>query len=52
VGLSEQTDAVVVVVSEETGVISLAVGGSLRRYLTESRLKEQLAFYLQGGEMA
>ncbi|NLM41680.1 MAG: TIGR00159 family protein [Firmicutes bacterium] len=50
VGLSEQTDAVVVVVSEETGVISLAAGGSLRRYLTESRLKEHLTFYLQGGE--
>ena len=50
VGLSEQTDAVVVVVSEETGVISLAAGGSLRRYLTEGRLKEQLAHYLRGGE--
>ncbi len=52
VGLSEQTDAVVVVVSEETGVISLAAGGSLRRYLTESRLREQLAFHLQGGELS
>ena len=51
-GLSEQTDAVVVVVSEETGVISLAAGGSLRRYLTESRLREQLAFHLQGGELS
>jgi diadenylate cyclase len=50
VGISEQTDAVVVVVSEETGVISLAVGGRLRRYLTETRLKEQLEFYWGGGE--
>ncbi|HHW72895.1 MAG TPA: TIGR00159 family protein [Firmicutes bacterium] len=50
VGLSEQTDAVVLVVSEETGVISLAAGGSLRRFLTESRLKEHLANHLQGGE--
>lgn len=45
-GLSEQTDALVVVVSEETGAISLAVSGQLRRYLTESRLTEQLQAYL------
>lgn len=50
VGISEQTDAVVVVVSEETGVISLAVGGRLRRYLTEARLQEQLEFYWGGDE--
>lgn len=48
VGLSEQTDALVVVVSEETGTISLAVGGRLRRYLNEARLKEQLNHYWQG----
>lgn len=46
VGLSEQTDALIIVVSEETGAISLAVGGQLRRYLTESRLTEQLQAYL------
>ncbi|HHT68207.1 MAG TPA: TIGR00159 family protein [Firmicutes bacterium] len=50
VGMSEQTDAVIVVVSEETGTMSLAVGGHLRRYLTEARLKEQLNFYWRGGE--
>lgn len=49
VGMSEQTDAVIVVVSEQTGTISLAVGGHLRRYLTEARLQEQLSFYWQGG---
>lgn len=49
VGMSEQTDAVVIIVSEETGTISLAVGGRLRRYLSEARLKEQLSFYWQGG---
>lgn len=46
IGLTEQTDALVVVVSEETGAISLAAGGRLRRYLTESRLTEQLQAYL------
>lgn len=49
VGMSEQTDALVIVVSEETGTISLAVGGRLRRYLTEARLKEQLSYYWQRG---
>ena len=50
VGLSEQSDALVVVVSEETGVISLAVGGRLFRYLTGSRLREHLQVYLSKEE--
>jgi len=41
-GLSEQSDAVSVVVSEETGVISLASSGKLMRYLDESALQERL----------
>ncbi len=45
VGLSEQTDALVVVVSEETGVVSLAVGGRIHRYLNENRLRDQLEHY-------
>ncbi|WP_425059855.1 Cyclic di-AMP synthase CdaA [Sporomusa carbonis] len=43
IGISEQTDAVVIVVSEETGIISLARGGRLHRYLDAEKLKEHLA---------
>ena len=34
-GLSEETDAIVVVVSEETGDISISIGGRLTRHLDE-----------------
>jgi diadenylate cyclase len=46
VGLSEETDAAVVVVSEETGVISLAVDGVIERGLDTERLQERLAALL------
>ena len=42
VGMSEVSDAVVVVVSEETGVISVAVGGVLKRQLTSQTLEKLL----------
>ena len=42
VGLSEISDAVVVIVSEETGAISVAVGGVLKRYLTPQTLDRLL----------
>ncbi len=42
-GLSEQTDAVVVVVSEETGAISVSVDGELRRNLSADALEASLA---------
>ena len=42
VGMSEVSDAVVVVVSEETGVISVAVGGVLKRQLTPKTLEKLL----------
>ena len=42
VGMSEASDAVVVVVSEETGVISVAVGGMLKRHLAPRMLEKLL----------
>lgn len=42
VGLSEETDAIVLVVSEETGGISLAEGGRLQIGLDEDALRERL----------
>jgi diadenylate cyclase len=41
-GLSDETDAVVVVLSEETGILSLAYNGELRRPLTTDELRSQL----------
>ncbi len=42
IGLTEETDAVVVVVSEETGAISVSVYGKLTRDLDEEGLKRVL----------
>ena len=42
VGMSEASDAVVVIVSEETGTISVAVGGMLKRYLASQTLEKLL----------
>lgn len=41
-GMSENSDAVIVVVSEETGVITVAEGGKLRRGFTEEQLVKEL----------
>ena len=42
VGMSEVSDAVVVIVSEETGAISVAVGGMLKRHLAAQTLERLL----------
>lgn len=43
VGISEATDSLTVIVSEETGKISVAYGGRLERALDADRLKSRLA---------
>ena len=42
VGMSEASDAVVVIVSEETGTIPVAVGGMLKRHLAPQTLEKLL----------
>lgn len=42
IGISEQTDAIVVVVSEETGSISLVMRGRIERNLTEEQLRRRI----------
>lgn len=42
IGTSEVSDAVVVIVSEETGTISVAVGGMLKRHLAPQTLEKLL----------
>ena len=42
IGMSENSDAVVVIVSEETGAISVASGGMLKRHLTPATLEKLL----------
>ena len=43
IGITEETDAVAVIVSEETGGISLAVSGQIERDLTADHLRERLS---------
>ena len=42
IGMSENSDAVVVIVSEETGSISVAIGGMLKRHLKPETLNKLL----------
>ncbi len=42
IGITEETDAIAVIVSEETGAISMAVGGKIDRDLTAEQLREHL----------
>ena len=47
IGVTEETDAVAVIISEETGAISLAVAGNIERELRVERLRERLSSLLR-----
>jgi diadenylate cyclase len=51
-GLSEETDAIVIVVSEETAQIAVAMSGTLERAVTPERLRAIVAGTSTGGEAA
>ena len=46
IGMTEVTDSVVLIVSEETGEIALAYNGQLFHNLSKAELKQKLSFYL------
>ena len=55
IALSEETDAVVIVVSEETGIVSLVVDGKIERRVQAEELQRRLRVLLNaedGGEEA
>jgi hypothetical protein len=47
IGITEETDAISVIVSEETGAIGMAVGGTIERHLTVEQLRKRLGDLLQ-----
>lgn len=47
IGVTEETDAIAVIVSEETGGVSLAVGGKIERELTIDQLRDRLGQLLR-----
>lgn len=47
IGITEETDAIAVICSEETGAISFAVGGRVERDLTVEQLRERLGAELR-----
>jgi diadenylate cyclase len=47
IGITEETDAVAVIVSEETGTISLAVSGKIERDLTVESLRQRMSELLR-----
>jgi diadenylate cyclase len=52
IGLTERTDAIAVVVSEETGAISISQNGGLHRNLTEKQFRERIAHIFFSGKLS
>jgi diadenylate cyclase len=48
IGITEETDAVAVIVSEETGIISAAIGGTITRNLDGTGLRTMLQSAMEG----
>jgi diadenylate cyclase len=48
IGVTEESDAVVVVISEETGIISIVVGGKIERNLDGDSLRKHLDLIFEG----
>lgn len=46
IGITEESDAIAVIVSEETGAISVAVAGQIERDITPDELRERLSVLL------
>ncbi|MBQ9061073.1 MAG: diadenylate cyclase CdaA, partial [Firmicutes bacterium] len=52
-GITEHSDALVLIVSEETGIISLARDGKMDRFLDRKTVEKQLLdFYLKGSDFS
>jgi diadenylate cyclase len=47
IGITEESDAIAVIVSEETGTISIAISGSIERDLTVEQLRQRLGELLR-----
>ena len=51
IGITENSDAIAIIVSEETGIISMAIDGKLTRFLdTKTVEKTLLNLYLSGND--
>ena len=48
IGITEETDAIAVIVSEETGIVSVAVGGKITRNLDGTSLRAVLHATMEG----
>ena len=47
IGITQETDAIAVIVSEETGKISIASGGEIERDITAENLRERISELLR-----